>query len=145
MAREPELSIKVKVDPQIDAAKLQDDYKFRGTIDRKQKIEFLSEIDVLSVPTTYREPKGLFALEAMAAGVPYLLPDHGAFPEMHAKAQAGRLHSADSVDDLASAHREMLDDVQGTRQYSEKCRSYIRQHATSEIEASAVLKAIALE
>jgi glycosyltransferase involved in cell wall biosynthesis len=134
-----------KLKSKLDSAKLQDDYKFWGTIDRKQKVEFLSEIDVLSVPTTYREPKGLFALEAMAAGVPYLLPDHGAFPEMHAKAQAGRLHTADSVDHLATALREMLDDIQGTRQYSEKCRNYIRQHATSEIEASAVLKAIALE
>ena len=134
-----------KLKSKLNAAKLQNDYKFWGTIDRKQKVEFLSEIDLLSVPTTYREPKGLFALEAMAAGVPYLLPDHGAFPEMHVKAQAGRLHKADSVDDLASALREMLDDIQGTRQYSEKCRNYIRQHATSEIEASAVLKAITLE
>ncbi|MFO0941146.1 MAG: glycosyltransferase family 4 protein [Pirellulales bacterium] len=129
----------------LDAAGLSSDYRFWGTIDRKQKIEFLSSIDLLSVPTTYREPKGLFALEALAAGVPYLLPNHGAFPELHERANCGRLHTPDSTEDLAKSLGEMLGDIQTTRQYAEKCRSYIRQHATAEIEASAVIKAIAAE
>ena len=33
-----------------------------------QKIAFLQALDVLSVPTTYAEPKGMFLLEAMANG-----------------------------------------------------------------------------
>ena len=39
-------------------------------------------IDVLSVPTTYREPKGLYVLEALANGVPVVQPRHGSFPEL---------------------------------------------------------------
>ena len=29
-----------------------------GTVDREGKLDFLRQIDVLSVPTVYREPKG---------------------------------------------------------------------------------------
>ena len=43
---------------------------------------FFESIDVLSVPTTYREPKGLYFLEAWANGVPVVQPRHGTFPEL---------------------------------------------------------------
>ena len=46
------------------------------------KIAFLRELDVLSVPSPYVEPKGLYLLEAMANGVPVVQPRHGAFPEI---------------------------------------------------------------
>jgi glycosyltransferase involved in cell wall biosynthesis len=133
------------VEEKLKNAKLEEHYKFWGTIDRQQKIEFLSSIDLISVPTTYREPKGLFALEAMAAGVPYLLPAHGAFPELHARAQAGRLHAPENVGDLASSLAEMLTDIQGTRQLAEACRNYVRQYATPELEADSLIKAIAFD
>lgn len=129
----------------LSAAKLDQQYRFWGTVDRKQKIEFLSQIDLLSVPTTYKEPKGLFALEAMAAGVPYLLPSHGAFPELHARANIGRLHEPLSVDDLAQKLGEMLDQIQATRQLADRCRAYVRQNATPELEAAAILKALTPE
>ena len=45
-------------------------------------IDFLSSIHVLSVPTSYKDPKGRFVLEALAHGVPVVQPAHGAFPEL---------------------------------------------------------------
>jgi glycosyltransferase involved in cell wall biosynthesis len=134
-----------KIASQLTRANLQNDYRFWGTIDRTQKLKFLSSIDLLSVPTIYQEPKGLFALEAMAAGVPYLLPAHGAFPELHARAQIGRLHKPDNVDDLAASLREMLSDIEGTRQLSDSCRDYVKKYASPEAEAAALLKAIAID
>jgi len=50
--------------------------------DTPGKVSLLKSLDVLSVPTVYREPKGLYVLEAMANGVPVVQPDHGAFPEL---------------------------------------------------------------
>src|SRR5690606_19695116 len=50
--------------------------------DHDAKVEFLCSLDLLSVPTAYREPKGLYVLEALANGVPVVEPSHGAFPEM---------------------------------------------------------------
>ena len=59
--------------------------------DRLSKARFLHQCDVVSVPTTYREPKGLFVLEALAAGVPVVQPAHGSFPEIIARTGGGVL------------------------------------------------------
>lgn len=75
----------------LRAAGLQDHYNYAGSIDRQAKVAFLQRLDVLSVPTTYLEPKGLFVLEALAAGVPVVLPSHGAFPELIEATGGGRL------------------------------------------------------
>ena len=44
---------------------------------------------MLSVPATYQEPKGLFLMEAMAAGIPVVQPRVGAFPEIIDKTGGG--------------------------------------------------------
>jgi glycosyltransferase involved in cell wall biosynthesis len=87
---------------------LAESFTYRGVIERVEKVSFLSELDVFSVPTTYREPKGLFALEAMASGVPVVLPAHGAFPEMLAGAAGGVLHEPGNIDDLAQKLHHLL-------------------------------------
>ena len=51
-------------------------------VDHKSKVEFLKSIDIFSVPTSYREPKGLYVLESWANGVPVVQPRHGSFPEL---------------------------------------------------------------
>jgi glycosyltransferase involved in cell wall biosynthesis len=77
------------------------EFHYRGAPDREQKIEFLRGLDVLSVPTVYVEPKGLFLLEAMACGVPVVQPRHGAFIEMLEKTSGGLLVEPDNIDSLA--------------------------------------------
>ena len=71
--------------------------------DRDGKFEILRSFDWLCVPTEYREPKGLYVLEAALAGVPSLLPDHGAFPERLADLKLGQLYSAGSHQALVDA------------------------------------------
>jgi len=63
---------------------------------------------VLSVPTTYHEPKGLFVLEALAAGVPVVQPAHGAFPEMLESLGGGRLVPPGDADGLAAQLADLL-------------------------------------
>ncbi|HXD30514.1 MAG TPA: glycosyltransferase family 4 protein [Pyrinomonadaceae bacterium] len=86
------------------------EFHYHGALDRDQKIAFLKTIDVLSVPTTYAEPKGLFLLEAMACGVPVVQPRHGAFPEIIEKTGGGLLVDAESpiklAEGLAKLYRE---------------------------------------
>ncbi len=88
--------------------------------DRLQKFKFLSQLDWLCVPAEYREPKGLYVLEAALAGVPCLLPDHGAFPERITAMGGGRLFTSDSQAALEQAMlnlRPISDDVRrGLRQ-----------------------------
>ncbi len=86
-------------------------WQYDGSVERSQKLNFFRSIDLLTVPTRYQEPKGLFVLEAAAAGVPYLQPDHGAFPELHARLKFGQLFRAGDatsfVDELEKAVRAL--------------------------------------
>jgi glycosyltransferase involved in cell wall biosynthesis len=95
----------------LRAAGLADAFEYVGEVDRRQKLAFLQSIDILSVPTTYREPKGLFVLEALAAGVPVLQPDHGAFPEVLADVGGGHLHRPEDPAHLAERLAELLLDL----------------------------------
>ncbi len=66
-------------------------FTYHGTLDREAKQKFLAEIDVLSVPSPYADPKGTYLLEAMAAGTPFVQPRHGAFPEIAERTGGGVL------------------------------------------------------
>jgi len=78
-----------------------DEFHYRGALDRQEKIEFLQGLDVLSVPATYDEPKGISLLEAMACGVPVVQPRRGSFTEMIEKTRGGLLVEPDAADGLA--------------------------------------------
>jgi glycosyltransferase involved in cell wall biosynthesis len=78
-----------------------EDFNYRGVLDRQAKTEFLNGLDVLSVPATYDEPKGMFLLEAMAAGVPVVQPRRGAFTEIIEKTSGGLLVEPDDPGSLA--------------------------------------------
>ncbi|MEX0703570.1 MAG: glycosyltransferase family 4 protein [Planctomycetales bacterium] len=73
-----------------------------------EKVEFYRSLDVLSVPTVYHEPKGLYVLEALANGVPVVQPAHGAFPELLAATGGGLLCRPGDPDDLAAKLEELL-------------------------------------
>ena len=85
----------------LAAAGLGDEFNYRGVLDRAGKIQFLQTLDVLSVPATYAEPKGIFLLEAMACGVPVVQPEHGAFPEIISKTGGGILVEPDNSESVA--------------------------------------------
>ncbi len=84
----------------IDAG-LSGEFHYRGVLDREQKVAFLQSLDVLSVPATYDEPKGLFLLEAMACGVPVVQPKRGAFTEIVERTGGGLLVEPDDPASLA--------------------------------------------
>jgi glycosyltransferase involved in cell wall biosynthesis len=78
-----------------------DRFEYIGEIDRMQKIKFLNGLHVLSVPTVYREPKGLYVFEALANEVPVVQPAHGAFPEWIEATGGGLLVAPGSATALA--------------------------------------------
>ena len=97
-AHEPYLE---DVRDRLDKAGLKSEFTYHGAVDRSGKLAFLRSIDVLSVPATYDEPKGVFLLEAMASGVPVVQPRRGAFTEMVEKTGGGLLVAPDQVGALA--------------------------------------------
>lgn len=88
------------IEGKIAAAGLSDEFHYRGVVDREQKIAFLQQLDVLSVPATYDEPKGMFLLEAMACGVPVVQPRRGAFTEIVERTGGGLLVEKDDLQSL---------------------------------------------
>jgi len=99
-----------RIQEQAANGKLVGRFEYVGELDRAEKIDFLQSLDVFSTPTVYHESKGLPALEAMANGVPVVLPDHGSFPEMIADTGGGVLHQSRNAKDLAEKLALLLRD-----------------------------------
>ena len=125
----------------LRAAGLGDEFVYRGTVDRAKKVQFFHDIDVLSVPSPYHEPKGLYLLEAMACGVPVVQPNHGAFPEIIAKTGGGLLARSDAPADIADAIAELWSDPAHAKQLGRRGADGVRTHYTVTKMAEAVLKA----
>jgi glycosyltransferase involved in cell wall biosynthesis len=125
----------------VNDAGFGDDFHYRGVLDRVQKIEFLRSIDVLSVPGTYDEPKGLFLLEAMAAGVPVVQPRRGAFPEMLAKTGGGLLVQPDDPVSVADAILTLWRDRALAAELGRRGAQGVREHYTASHMAAAALEA----
>jgi glycosyltransferase involved in cell wall biosynthesis len=126
----------------LDAAGLGNDYEDLGTVDHTKKQRLLNNIDLLCVPTVYQEPKGLFALEAMAAGVPVVLPEHGAFPEMLADLEGGILFEPGNTAALSQLLHTLLENQKGLAEYGHLGRKNIFARRDANTMASNTIAAI---
>lgn len=123
----------------LTAAGLADRFHYAGEVDRQRKVDFLSELDLFSVPTTYREPKGLFALEAMACGVPVVLPAHGAFSEMIRATEGGLLCAPDQPVDLADKLELLAKDQPLRRQLGQQGRQHVLEYRNETAMATSTI------
>jgi glycosyltransferase involved in cell wall biosynthesis len=115
---------------ELDRAGLGDEFDYAGAPDRAGKFRFLREIDVLSVPSPYHEPKGLYLLEAMAAGVPVVSPNHGAFPEVIGATGGGVLARSSEPADIADAVYELWRDADRSATLGRQGRERVRREYT---------------
>ncbi|MEE8170130.1 MAG: glycosyltransferase family 4 protein [Phycisphaerae bacterium] len=99
-----------EIEQRLAAAGCAAQFEYVGEVDRAAKLAFLQSLDLLSVPTTFLEPKGLYVLEALAAGVPVVQPNHGSFPELIEATGGGVLVEPDNPDQLADALVDLMND-----------------------------------
>jgi glycosyltransferase involved in cell wall biosynthesis len=111
-------------------AGLQDEMTYHGEVDRAGKRAFLRRLDVLSVPATYDEPKGMSLLEAMASGVPVVQPRRGAFIEVVNKTGGGVLVDQDDADALASGLHSLWADPAARERLARAGFDGVRAHYT---------------
>jgi glycosyltransferase involved in cell wall biosynthesis len=123
----------------IKQNKLEDRIQLVGTLERSQKLDFFRHIDVFSVPATYREPKGISILEALASGVPVVQPDHGAYPEWVNATQGGLLHRPHDSADLAEKLAILLRDTDLRKRMGAQAQQAAWQKFSSERMAAATL------
>jgi glycosyltransferase involved in cell wall biosynthesis len=113
-------------------AGLADDVDHVESPSHDDKVRFLQSIDVLSVPTTYREPKGLYVLEALANGTPVVQPRHGSFPELLHATAGGLLVKPDDPADLARGLRTLMDDPAVAEEMSRKGKEAVFARFTAD-------------
>ena len=133
---EPYLEKLVK---QIDSWSLSDAFDCWGEVDRHQKIDFLNSLHVLSVPTTYKESKGLFILEALANGVPVVQPRHGSFPELVAATDGGILVDAESPDAIVEGISQLMSDRGYRERLGQQGKEAVHRGFSDDIMAEATL------
>jgi glycosyltransferase involved in cell wall biosynthesis len=81
---------------------------FRPNLSRTEKLDFLQSLSVFSVPAAWKEAFGLYIIESLAAGVPVVQPNHGAFPELIAATGGGVLYAAEDETALAESLETLL-------------------------------------
>ena len=125
---------------QIQAWDLSDSFVHHGEVTRTQKIEFLNRLHVFSVPTVYRESKGLSIIESLANGVPVIQPRHGAFPEMLDATDGGLLVEPKSAEAVAAGIIELLKDTDRREHLGETGKTNVHQKFNDTIIAEQLLK-----
>ncbi len=123
----------------LRTAGLEDSYEYWGIVDRQKKLQLLSQVDLFSVPTVYQEPKGLYVLEAMAAGVPVVQPRHGAFPELLAATGGGQLVAPNDPRALAQALHRLLGDAPLRHQLGRAGQQAVHQRFNAQVMAQETL------
>ena len=117
------------------------EFRYRGPLDRPRKIEFLRNLDVLSVPATYDEPKGISLLEAMACGVPVVQPRRGAFPEILDKTGGGIMVEPDDPASLADGIHRLWKDPGLRAELGRRGAQGVREHYSAARMAARAVEA----
>jgi glycosyltransferase involved in cell wall biosynthesis len=119
----------------LRAAGYEQNVDWHPNVSRKQKIAFLESLTLFSVPATYGEAFGLYVIEALAAGVPVVLPNTAAFPELVAATEGGRLFelgasAAENAGRLADALEALLAAPEEARALGASGRAAVRREFT---------------
>ncbi len=115
---------------------LDGDVSYHGKLDRAGKLEFLSTLDMLAVPAVYDDPKGLPLLEAMACGVPVIVPRRGSYTEFVERTGGGVLVQPDDVGALETAIERLAGDREHRQELGRQGAAGVREHYTAEIMAA---------
>jgi glycosyltransferase involved in cell wall biosynthesis len=127
----------------LNRAGLDGEFTYHGVVDREGKLAFLRSLDVLSVPATYDEPKGLFLIEAMACGVPVVQPRRGAFIEIVERTSGGLLVEPDDPEALADGLYQLWKDRAQAAALGRQAYDAVRRHYDVGVSAEKQLQVYA--
>lgn len=111
------------------------DVEWRPNVSREEKIAFLESLTVFSVPALYGEAFGMYVIEALAAGVPVVLPETAAFPEIVTNSGSGRVFAVgaterENIERLADALEALLAAPEEARTLGAKGRAAVERDYT---------------
>lgn len=101
-----------------------------------EKPQLLHSYTLFSVPAVHREAFGLSPMEAMAAGIPVVQPDSGAFPELIELTGGGILFEHENVDSLSQNLEALLLDSNKRIFLGNRGRQEVQKHFDIKMTAS---------
>lgn len=124
----------------LDAAGLAADFDHVDCPDHASKVRFLQSLDVLTVPTSFAEPKGLYVLEAWANRVPVVQPRHGSFPELVEATGGGLLVEPENPEALAAGLRTLLEDRERAAELGQRGEAGLHERFTAATMANETVR-----
>jgi len=103
-----------------------------GALGLEEKLSLLRGLDVFAQPSRQPERRGIAVLEALACGVPVVVPRSGIFPELVGRTGGGVLIERESVDSLVEVVLRLADDPAERRRLAASARQGVVAHYSAE-------------
>jgi glycosyltransferase involved in cell wall biosynthesis len=126
----------------LEKQNISGDVEFLPNLTREEKLDFLRDISILSVPAEHREAFGVYIIEAMASGVPVVQPRHGAFIELMEATGGGVLCEPDDAQALADAMESLLLYPKRARELGTRGRKAVFKNFSAERMARGMMKVL---
>jgi len=117
-----------KIARSVEEGGLAKGFEYAGEVGFDDKVRFLQRCSAFCVPSRYAEVRGLAVMEAMAAGVPVVVPEAGGYPEMLSLTGGGLLFRSGDVDELATRLAHLIDDADGADRLGREGAAGVAQH-----------------
>ena len=114
---------------------LESEITYYGKLDRQEKIDFLNTLDVMVAPSTYDDPKGMALIEAMACGVPVVVPRRGTYTELVERTGGGLFIHLDDLDAFANTLAALRSDPARCAELGRRGADGVRTWYTSKVMA----------
>ena len=125
----------------LDQCGLADRLEYAGEPDFPGKVRFLRSCSVFCLPSRFPERRGIACIEALAAGVPVVLPDRGVFRQMVELTGGGLLTPPDDAEALAHALSTLRDNPDRADESGRRGAAGAEQHFSATEMVDNTLKA----
>ena len=116
-----------KMRRRIESLRLTDCIEFVPEYDIKSRQAFLRSLSLTVLPSRVPLGYGLFAIESLASGVPFVTPDAGVFTELADKTKAGVLYGPNNPVKLAETLRPLLLEPDKIRRLGQKGTAAVKK------------------
>jgi len=116
----------------VRASGIADRVEYLGEISPSEKASFLRSCAVFCMPSLIPESRAQAALEALACGIPIVVPAAGVFPELVELSRGGVLFTQGEAPSLADALARLLADPIEARAMGERGRAGVEHHFSAE-------------
>ncbi len=125
----------------VASAGLADRFEYLGEVDLAGKAALLRSLSVFCLPSRFAEQRAMACLEAMAAGVPVVVPALGLFPELVDLTGGGVLVPVEDAEAVAHALAGLMDDPDGADRMGRAAAQGVVEHFSADAMADRTLSA----